>query len=386
MNFDFVIDNRFKDLLLRDYQEMKVCLENKSSKSVLILAGSIIEASLVEYFLQNLPTGKTDSDILKMTLGSLIELGEKEGLLTKTEKNLATVIQDYRNLIHPGRQVRKNEKYDFETASIANSLVTIILKAISEKQQATIFFTAQEIIDKLKNDWSYRTIYNKVILKLKHAERNKLFDLLLMYEMEEKGQWDAFLEEGPIPQYDIHNLTYIKPLITDLKPLIQPDVLNNKLNELVTEIQKGDKLRAFALFNFLHEDIDKLPPDEQEIIATYFLNTFSSILEKCNDLSSEKTYSTIGKYIKTVEGLKEFDEFTIFCIVHFDNKSLSNEMDVYEQAFNSLQEEQKELVRKTAYDFLFTNVKGQLPKNIVDGFVAGAKQRGILTVPTELIL
>lgn len=380
MNFDFVTDSRFKDLLLRDYKELKVCLDNKSSKAVLILSGSIIEASLVEYFLQNLPTGKSEAELLKMTLGPLIDLAETEGLLTNTEKKLASVVQDYRNLIHPGRQIRKSEKYDFETASIANSLVTITLNAISSKQQASTFFTAQEIIDKLKNDWSFRTIYSKVILKLKHTERNKLFDLLLFYEMEDKEKWDAFISEGIIPQYEVHNLYDIKPLVADLKPLLQPDIVLGKLNELVTEIQKGDRLKAFALFNFLHEDIDKLPNDEQEMIAIYFLSTFSSVFEKCNNLSSEKTYSTIGKYIKTAESIKAFNEFTVFCIVHFDKKSISYEMDVYEQAFNSLQDAQKDEVRLAANDFMFKN--GQPPTNVIEGFVDGAIQRGILSKPT----
>lgn len=376
MNFDFVTDSRFKDLLLRDYQELKVCLDNKSSKAVLILSGSIIEASLVEYFLQNIPTGKTEADLLKMTLGPLIDLAEAEGLLTSTEKKLASVIQDYRNLIHPGRQIRKSEKYDYETASIANSLVTITLNAIINKQQASTFFTAQEIIDKLKYDWSFRTIYSKVILKLKHTERNKLFDLLLSYEMEDKEKWGAFMREGIIQQYEVHDLFNIKPLVADLKPLLQPDIIINKLTELVTEIQKGDQLKAFAFFNFLHEDIDKLPNDEQEMIAIYFLSIFSNVLEKCNELSSEKTYSTIGKYIKTADGIKAFNKFTVFCIVHFDKKSISYAMDVYEQAFNSLQDVQKDEVRNAAYDFMFK--KGQPTTNIMEGFFEGAIQRGIL--------
>lgn len=380
MNFDFVTDIRFRDLLLRDYQELKVCLENKSSKAVLILSGSIIEASLVEYFLQNLPAGKTEADLLKMTLGPLIDLAEIEGLLTNTEKKLASVVQDYRNLIHPGRQIRKSEKYDFDTATISNSLVTITLNAISSKQQASTFFTAQEIIDKLKKDWSFRTIYSKVILKLKHTERNKLFDLLHFYEMEDKGKWDSFMSEGIIPQNEVHNLYDIKPLVADLKPLLQPEIVLGKLNELVNEIQKGDRLRAFTLFNFLHEDIDKLPNDEQEMIAIYFLSAFSSVLEKCNELSSEKTYSTIGKYIKTSEGIKAFNEFTAFSIVHFNKKSISYEMDVYEQAFYSLQDSQKEEVRLSANDFMFKN--GQPPINCMEGFVNDAIQRGILSKTT----
>ena len=55
-------------------------------------------------------------------------------------------------------------------------------------------------------------------------------------------------------------------------------------------------------------------------------------------------------------------------------------MDVYEQAFNSLQDAQKEEVRISANDFMFKN--GQPPKNVMEGFVDGAIQRGILSKPT----
>lgn len=379
MNFDFITDSRFKALLLDDYQELKICFENKSSKAVLILSGSIIEAVLVEYFLQNLPTNKTQEDLLKMTLGALINLAETEGLLTETEKNLASVIQDYRNLIHPGRQIRKNENYNFDTANIAKNLVKIIIKAISQKQQAATTYTANEIINKLKIDWSFRTIYKKAILNLKQSEQNKLFDLLFLYEIENKERWNVFeIDISIYPHYD-DPIYQIKPLITELKPHLEEEFILKKLRDLINEIQKGHPLMAFALFNFIHEDIDKLPDEEQELIAIYSLSTFSNVIEKCSELSFEKTYSTIGKYIKTIDALQAFNEFTEFCIVHFDKASISYEMDVYEQAFNSLQDVQKEEVRLAANSFIFKS--GHPPTNIMEGFVESAIKRGILTKP-----
>ncbi|MBU1761941.1 MAG: hypothetical protein KKB19_13980, partial [Bacteroidetes bacterium] len=263
MNFDFITDPRFKELLISDFQELKNCLDNKSSKAVLILSGSIIEACLVEYFLQNLPNGKSESDILKLPLGNLIEISESVGLLTKTEKNLASVIQDYRNLIHPSRQIRKEEKYDFETASIAYSLVSIVLKAIEKKQKAIIHFTAMEVIEKLRNDWGYRKIYDKMILKLKPLERNKLFDTLLIFEVREKEQWNAFMSEGYIPEYDEYDLQNVKSLIIPLIPLLEPEFLDYNLNRLLLEVQKGEKLHAFALFNLLHEKIGVLKEEDR---------------------------------------------------------------------------------------------------------------------------
>jgi len=384
MDFEFIQDQRFKELLLRDYQELITCLENKSSKAVLILAGSIIEAILVEYFLQNIPNGKTEDMLLRMVLGNLIDLAEKEGLLTTREKNLASVVQDYRNLIHPGRQIREKEKYDFEAALIAKSLVSIIADAIRRKFLFTNYLSASEVIDKLKNDWDFRSIYSKIILKLKQAERIKLINLLLTCEVENKEQWDAFKTEGPIPDYPTDYLEGVKSLVTELKPLLQPEIILDKLTALSVEIERGEKLKAFALFNFFHEDVDKLHPEEQEIIAIYFLSMFSSLLKKCNGLAYERTYSTIGRCIKSKHGINAFKDFTVFCIVHFTKKGIewNSEMDLYEQAFNSLKEEHREIISEHINDFLFGE-NSNPPKEIIEAFVNEAYSRGIISRKEE---
>lgn len=384
MDFEFIQDQRFKELLARDYQELTICFENKSSKAVLILAGSIVEAILVEYFLQNLPTGKSDNDILRMTLGTLIDIAEKAKLLTTKEKNLASVIQDYRNLIHPGRQIRESEKYDFETASIAKTLVKIITDAIRLKQQATNPLTANEIIEKLKNDWNFRSIYDKVIFKLNQVDRNRLIDLFIKYEIIALEQGGFLGAQRPFSPNYTDYIDDIKPLVIGLKPLLQPEVIIVKLNDLMTEIQRGEKLKAFALFNFFHEDIDKLSSEEQEIIAIYFLSSFSDLLENCDFLVYDKTYSTIGKYIKTDSGITEFKSFTVFCIVHFTKKGIerNREMDFYEQAFNSLKDEDKIVVRDYISDFLFGDNRIP-PKEVLEAFVNEAFKRGIISRKDE---
>lgn len=49
MNFDFISDDNFRNILQRDFEELNKCIEIKASKSVLILSGSIIEAILTDY-------------------------------------------------------------------------------------------------------------------------------------------------------------------------------------------------------------------------------------------------------------------------------------------------------------------------------------------------
>ena len=133
MKFEFINDKKFKEILLRDYEELMKCHEIRATKSVLILCGSIIEAILTEYFVESLPAGKAKEDVLKMTLGRLLETAENEGIISLKIKKLSSIIQDYRNLIHPGREIRKNEDFSNDDAEIAISLLKIIINPIKRK-------------------------------------------------------------------------------------------------------------------------------------------------------------------------------------------------------------------------------------------------------------
>lgn len=378
MTFEFISDKKFQELLERDYQELESCIRVKATKSVLVLSGSIIEALLIEFFLQFLPTHFTREKIFKLTFQDLLDLAEKETLLTQREKNLAWVIKDYRNLIHPGKEIRKEEKFDFESAQISLSLVKIIVTAIRNKYSSSYGYTAKEVVDKLENDWNFRSVYGKVILKLNQTERVNLFRKLIENEFYEKNYWDCFLRDGMIPQRASYtNLEYTKPFLLELKPLVSTDLIKDSLKQLLKEVETGDSVKAFSLYNLFHEELNLLNKDEIESIIVYIFSMFSDVLEKCSDLVEEKTYSTIGKYIETDEARTALKDFAVFSMVHFDNKDgYSKEMDLFEQVFNSLNQTDKEFLQKEMTTFLSPFDK--LPPNIVRGFLQPAIQRKII--------
>src|ERR1043166_4837844 len=49
--FDFVSDERFRESLESDYLEIQRCLDAEAWKAVHVLAGSIVEAVLIDYLL-----------------------------------------------------------------------------------------------------------------------------------------------------------------------------------------------------------------------------------------------------------------------------------------------------------------------------------------------
>ena len=47
--FDFISDSEFRSILAADYEQMHLCADAKAWKAVHVLAGSIIEAVIIDY-------------------------------------------------------------------------------------------------------------------------------------------------------------------------------------------------------------------------------------------------------------------------------------------------------------------------------------------------
>lgn len=352
MNFDFISDKNFRELLIRDYQELKNCVETKSTKSVLVLSGSIIEAVLTEYFIQFPPDGKNEAQILTSTLNNLVEWAVQEGVISEKEKNLAGVVKDYRNLIHPGREIRKGEKFDFDSAKISESVLNIILNSVKTVYLEKYGYSADEVFEKLKQDWHFQSIFDKVILKLNQNERTKLLGYLVDFDKWEKSKWDCFMKEGIKEKFPIYDLEDVKPFILKLKPLVSSELIKSNLANMIKEIETGESINAYSLFHLFHENLDLLTDDEQELVVIYMLNIYTTVLDENRNVISDKTYSTIGKFIKTDNAKKALKEFVEFCAVHFHHKKIKSEMDLLEQVFNSLSTDVKREAEIYLIDFL----------------------------------
>jgi len=380
MKFEFINDIKFKDILLRDYEELVKCHEVKATKSVLILCGSIIEAILTEYFIDSLPSGIKKEDVLKMTLGKLLETAEKEGVISSKINKLSTILQDYRNLIHPGREIRKEENFSNEDAEIAISLLKIITESIKKKYAENIRYTAKDIYEKLMVDWGFQSVYGICITKLNFTEREKLLELFIEFEVAQKSKYEYFQpydNELELKERSFKEVEEIKSFVKELKPLLKQESIKFQLDKLLQSIITGEKVLILSLYNLFHEELNLLKDGDQELIAIYMLSLLESISEESSQLSNEKTYSTIGKYIKSEKGIEKLKQFANFAIVNYYWKDIEPEMNVFEQIFNSLNGEIKEEL-KSHMDKFLTPPKGNLPEDILEGFVKEAVKRGIL--------
>lgn len=153
--FDFITDDELRFILAADYKEMRNCADSKAWKAVHVLAGSIIEAVVLDYLIaeKHLPHDKA----MKLELSPAIDLAADKGILSEKLRSLSVIIKNYRNLVHPGRSVRLKDSPDDKNSNIAIALVEMICEELSDRK-ASHGYTAEQIISKIRRDFSVNAI------------------------------------------------------------------------------------------------------------------------------------------------------------------------------------------------------------------------------------
>jgi hypothetical protein len=174
-NFNFISDEDFRVSLENDYRELEKAKQSESWKSLHVLAGSIVEAVLADYLISiDYHQKKSGTNVLSMDLGQLIKASEDQGILTSKSAGLSNVIREYRNLIHPGRQIRLKEKVDRNSSQVATALVEMIVEEVSNSHHRVYGPTAEQIVAKIERDPSAVSIVSKLLNSMKPKEIERL--------------------------------------------------------------------------------------------------------------------------------------------------------------------------------------------------------------------
>lgn len=296
-NFEFISDNRFRIILDRDYNELIKCFDSGCYKSVLILSGSIIESVLVEYFLNNPPDGYTQKRILNMSLGDLIELAKEKELIDAKIMSLSAVVKNYRNLIHPGREVRLKEQFDKETANVSISLVRLILKDIKSNYLEKYGYSAKELIQKIINDSVSIGIFEELVKKLSYPEKLKLLNNLVEIEMDN----------------EFHPIDNPKQYVDILKPQINKDDLTKQVLFLHKKVETGEKWEILILMGLFQEDLNLIENEKLDLILKYCTSVLNETknLSDIKNLRTWRVFSNLSKYIESSTILEDFKKMLV---------------------------------------------------------------------------
>jgi hypothetical protein len=115
-NVDFITDEAFRASLVSDMRELETALESGNLKSAHVLAGSIVEAVLIDHLVT---AGLIDLEAgLRLDLAEAIKRCKDKGIISERTADLSSVVRSYRNLIHPGRMMRLKERLSADTETL----------------------------------------------------------------------------------------------------------------------------------------------------------------------------------------------------------------------------------------------------------------------------
>lgn len=138
-NFPFISDNELRKILERDYSEIQRAFVTQSWKSVIIMCGSALEAILLDLLKQDEEKAKSsqkapeEKNLEKWSLNDLIEVAIDLKLVTEGIAKLSHPVREYRNIIHPGNEIRNKIDFGKEEARIAIEILNILHRDLLEK-------------------------------------------------------------------------------------------------------------------------------------------------------------------------------------------------------------------------------------------------------------
>lgn len=270
--FDFVQSESFRKVLERDYEEVTACLDAKSYKAVMVMSGSIVEALLLEFLLINKPKGYSETKIKKLRFVELIDLAYDSKLISNVTKDLASVIREYRNFVHPDKEVRTNELISEDQSVIAFRLLNLIIKEVSNSYPILYGARATDVFRKLKDDQHFKVIFPKILNTLNQSEKNKLLTLFIKYYLNEKG-------------FDFSTREFVEFGFNALNNEVSSKVHQENLSQLIEEVKNGIQEHAIKLFDLYGNDLSFLKESDQNIIYLYlysYIGTFRAYGENEN--------------------------------------------------------------------------------------------------------
>ncbi len=127
-DFAFLKNSALKLILERDYAELQRLDPETATKAVLVLSGSILEGLVLDAIVTS---GKWDlEEATKRTLDELINAAVTAKIFR--HDRLSHAVKRYRNLVHPGREIRENIQFSAADAVLAKAAVDISIREVRE--------------------------------------------------------------------------------------------------------------------------------------------------------------------------------------------------------------------------------------------------------------
>lgn len=305
--FDFITSDDFRAGLEADHRELLACMEGKAWKAVHVLAGSIIEAVLVDCLLAlGYQDRHPEKKLLEMMLGQIIDAckSTEENILSEETASLCGIVKDYRNLIHPGRVQRLGKKVKPEGAQIAQALIPLIVESVAARKKEVYGYTAEQLLRKVQSDPSSFAILGHLLKDVKEIEKERLLMKILPNAYYE---WLRASEAEPVDTVTLNNFERLFRAVFDqVSTVVQKQVAQKFVGRLKEESDVNVLWYEDAFFRAT--DIILLPYEDQEIVRKHLL----ARMENYDfDEAFFNVLPGIGFWLQSEEEVKQFIHFMV---------------------------------------------------------------------------
>jgi hypothetical protein len=135
--FGFIAERKLRGILERDYAEIQRAYVSECWKSVIILSGSAIEAILLDRLQTEVVKARASSkapkepDLTRWDLAQLIDVTVDLWPDLAGVEKLSHSVRGYRNLVHPGNEIRTGLTVAREEARIALEVLNLVHRELS---------------------------------------------------------------------------------------------------------------------------------------------------------------------------------------------------------------------------------------------------------------
>lgn len=286
-SLDFISNEILKKNIERDILELNISYKTKLLKSTLVMAGSIVESILLDYLLDKKDEiNYKEEEIQKFVLAKMIEVAESKNIISKTTKELAIVIKDYRNLIHPAREIRLKETIDVNYAQVAHSLLQIIINDINRNFNEKNSYSAETVISKIIKDPESTIVFSSLISRMRNSEREQLFKTIPSLCYEKNKSYFPSLES-------------FKILYSKLKESVGDNAKKNEIKKFLDIIHSSSRHEILFLSGFYIEIINFLSDEERKQIIDYLFSNITNVNLSELNLYKKINFSYISHDLKT---------------------------------------------------------------------------------------
>ena len=270
--FDFITEKDLRVSLEGDYAEMQKCVEASAWKSGQVLAGSIVEALLVDYLVATPNPARAPNNPLRIDLADAITICRTEKVLSDRSADLCSVIRSYRNLIHPGRMLRLAEAAPTKQSSaVAGALIDMIVEDLAKARRASVGLTAEQIVSKVRRDSHVGSILKHLLTEVKEQQKERLLLELLPSACQEELRSEEFSDAGVLERLVDPHRVVLNSAEEPTKRRVAEEFVR------VLREEDGERVIEYGDAFFSASDLRWLPAAQREMVVAHLLNRIPNI-------------------------------------------------------------------------------------------------------------